>query len=55
MTNDFARRQSVSGTEKQRGEDVAEKRMRQFAREVMPAQEDISLQLLQAATSLGKR
>jgi hypothetical protein len=55
MTNDFARRQSISGTEKQHGEDVAEKPMQQFAREVMPAQEDISLQLLQATTSLGKR
>ena len=55
MKNDFARQHSVSGTKEQRREDVAEKRMQLFAREVMPALEDISPQPLQAATSMGKR
>ena len=45
----------ASGTKEQRGEDVAEKRMRLFAQEVMPALEEISPQPLQTAISTGKR
>jgi len=44
----------ASGTKEQRGEDVAEKRMRLLTREVMPALEEISPQLMQTATSMGK-
>ena len=45
----------ASGTKEQRGEDVAEKRMRLFAQEVMPALDEISPQPLQTAISMGKR
>jgi len=45
----------ASGTKEQRGEDVAEKRMRLFAQEVMPALDEILPQPLQTATSTGKR
>ena len=54
MKNDCARQQSGAGTKEQRGEDVAEKRLRLFAQEVMPALEELSPQPLQTATSMGK-
>jgi limonene-1,2-epoxide hydrolase len=54
MKNDFARQKSGSGTTEQRGEDVAEKRIQLFAREAMPALEELSPQPLQTATSTGK-
>jgi hypothetical protein len=54
MKNDFARQKSVSGAKEQCGEDVAEKRMQLFAREVIPALEEISPQPMQAATSMEK-
>jgi limonene-1,2-epoxide hydrolase len=43
------------GTKEQRGEEVAEKRLQLFAREVMPALEEISPQPLQTAIATGKR
>src|SRR5712691_10724069 len=54
MKDDCARQQGGLGTKEQRGEDVAEKRLRLFAQEVMPALEELSPQPLQAATSMGK-
>jgi hypothetical protein len=46
MKNDFARRKNVSVAREQN----KEKRMRLFAREVMPALEEISPQPMQTAT-----